>query len=66
MNEGQETRTETVGLKVTPSEERAVRFVADARGVSRSELLRQMTVSAIVEEYGEMRVKLGLTIEGAA
>jgi len=47
----QERRTERVTLMVTPLEKRAVRFVAKARGLTESDVLRAARPEDIVAEY---------------
>ena len=51
----QENRSETVAMRVTPSEKRAFRWVADGRGQAESDLLREMTIGPILEEYDRLR-----------
>lgn len=62
----QEPRTERVGVMVTPAEKRAVRFVADARGLTESDALRDFTVGQIMAEYADMRSRLGLPADERA
>lgn len=56
----QAPRTDRVTVMVSPGEKRAVRFVADALGLTESDVMRDMTVAEVVAEYGRMREALGL------
>lgn len=60
----QESRSERIAVACTPTEKRAVRFVADAREMSESDVVRSMPMAEIVAEYARMREALGLA--GAA
>lgn len=51
MEEPQESRTEKVGIAVTPSEKRAVRAIAALRETDESNLCRAMPIAEIVAEY---------------
>jgi hypothetical protein len=53
--ETQETRTEKVGVAVTPTEKRAVRAIAALRGTDESNLVRSMTIAEIVTEFERLR-----------
>lgn len=53
--ETQAPQTERVGVMVTPEEKRAVRFVADARGQTESETMRDLTMTDILTEYERIR-----------
>ena len=54
----QEPRSERVTLMVTRLEKRAVRFVAEARGVTESDLLRAARPEDIVAEYRRLLARL--------
>lgn len=54
----QEARTERAAITVTPSEKKAIRFVAEAREMTESELLRVTPVEEIVREYERLRTLL--------
>jgi hypothetical protein len=56
----QETRSESVTTRVTESERRAMQFVAEARGVTVSNLLRETSVQDAVESYARMMRSLGI------
>jgi hypothetical protein len=53
-----EPQTERVAVMVTPSEKRAVRFVADAKAKSESEVMRTFSIDEIVAEYDRIRAIL--------
>lgn len=53
--EKQETRTEKVGVAVTPTEKRAVRAIAALRGTDESNLVRTNTIADIVAEFERLR-----------
>ena len=58
--ETQESRPERVTIMVTEAEKQAVRAVAAARGLTESDVLRDMTVAQVLAEYGRIRAALGL------
>ena len=54
--EAQQARSERIGLAVTPSEKKAVEFVALARNLEgASLLLREMSLPEIVAEHDRLR-----------
>ena len=59
----QEGRTETFAIRLTPTEKRAVRWVADLRNLSESDLVRSYglddVISKIVGRYEEARAAAG-------
>jgi len=56
----QESRSERAAVMLTPTEKRAVRFLADAMNSTESDILRDMTITEIVGRYHEIRERLGL------
>ncbi len=58
--ETQESRPERVTIMVTEQEKQAVRAVAAARGLTESDVMRDMTVAQVMAEYGRIRAALGL------
>ena len=58
--ETQESRPERVTIMVTEQEKQAVRAVAAARGLTESDVMRDMTVAQVLDEYGRIRAALGL------
>jgi hypothetical protein len=61
----QEQRTERGTVMLSKEEKRALRFVADAFGVTESDLLRRV-MPEIMEEHAQMRAKLGLPAESGS
>ena len=57
----QESRPERVTIMVTEEEKRAVRAVAAARGLTESDVMRDMTVAQVLAEYGRIRAALGIS-----
>lgn len=55
--EKQETRTEKVGVAVTPTEKRAVRAIAALRGTDESNLVRSTTIADILAEFERLRTE---------
>ena len=55
--EAQETRTERIGIAVTPSEKRAVRAVAALYETDESNLCRDKSISDIVAAYRKFQGK---------
>lgn len=45
---------------VTEEEKQAVRAVAAARGLTESDVMRDMTVAQVLVEYGRIRAALGI------
>ena len=58
--ETQESRSERVTIIVTEAEKQAVRAVAAARGLTESDVMRDMTVAQVLAEYGRIRAALGI------
>ena len=58
--ETQESRPERVTIMVTEAEKQAVRAVAAARGLTESDVMRDMTVAQVMAEYGRIRAALGI------
>ena len=56
----QESRSERAAVMLTPTEKRAVRFLADVMNRTESDILRDMTIKEIVGRYNEIRERLGL------
>lgn len=52
-----EPRNETVAMKVTATEKRAIQLVAALRNTSESEVMRTLTVGQIVAEADALREK---------
>lgn len=59
----EESRSERVGVAVTPSEKRAIRGVAALKGTDESNLVRSTTIADIVAEFERLRAT---ATEGAA
>lgn len=59
MTTPEESRTEVVSLRCTPTEKRAVRGVAAFREVSESELLRDFRMDEIVAEWARLTAAMG-------
>ena len=59
--ETQESRPERVTIMVTEAEKQAVRAVAAARGLTESDVMRDMTVAQVLAEYGRIRAALGIS-----
>ena len=55
-----ESRPERVTIMVTEEEKQAVRAVAAARGLTESDVMRDMTVAQVMAEYARIRAALGL------
>ena len=58
--ETRESRPERITIMVTEEEKQAVRAVAAARGLTESDVMRDMTVAQVMAEYGRIRAALGL------
>jgi len=54
----QESRTERATLAITPTEKRAIQFVAHVRQTTESDLLRTERLADIVSEYERLIAKL--------
>jgi len=54
------SRPERVTIMVTEEEKQAVRAVAAARGLTESDVMRDMTVAQVLAEYGRIRAALGI------
>lgn len=54
----QESRTERATLALTPTEKRAVQFVANVRQTTESDLLRTTLLADVVAEYDRLMAKL--------
>ena len=50
----QESRTMTVGAKVTPREYHAIAWMAGMKGTDMSNLLREMAITPLMEEHARM------------
>ena len=50
-----ESRTEKVGIAVTPSEKRAVKVIAGIHGTDESNLCRARPIAEIVAEFDRIR-----------
>lgn len=50
-----ESRTETLTMRLTKTEKRAVRVVAGVRGIEESNLLRELPLSEVLEEFGRIK-----------
>lgn len=57
VTETQESRTERIGLAVTPTEKRAVQAVAALRETDESNLCRQTPIADVVAEYRRLQGK---------
>ena len=55
------SRPERVTIMVTEEEKQAVRAVAAARGLTESDVMRDMTVAQVLAEYGRIRAALGIS-----
>lgn len=51
----QEQRTERVSMAVTPFEKKALKGVAAARDTDESNILREMSLDAVVAEFASIR-----------
>lgn len=56
----QESRSERVVATVTPTEKRAVQFLASALDSTESDIMRDMTIEQVVARAAEIRARLGL------
>lgn len=63
--EKQEVRDKVLNFRVTPSEKSRIKWVAEVRGIDVSELLRCMSVEAILAEHGRL-VKVVASLGAAA
>jgi hypothetical protein len=54
VNAPEESRTETVTVRLTPSEKRAVRGLAAIRGMPESDLVRTTPMEKIVQEFSRL------------
>ena len=62
MNAPEESRTETVTVRLTPSEKRAVRGLAAVQGIPESDLVRSTPMERIVGEFSRLvaRAEVGV------
>jgi hypothetical protein len=60
----QESRSERIAVAATPTEKRAVRFLADALNSSESDVMRDMTMEQVLTQYSSLRERLGLLSSG--
>jgi len=59
-NKKQESRVERVAVACTRTEKRAVRLVAEVHNSTESDVMRDMTMAEILQEYARIRERLGL------
>ena len=55
-----ESRTEKVGVAVTPSQKRAIVVVAEMRDTDQSNLLHEMSVQDVVVEFERIKAASGV------